>query len=191
MAQQRQFLKEQKDDNSQFTSNIFGQEISFEIAPAAVIFAIVFLRIAMGWVLFQGGLTKLLDPTWTAAGFLNNAIPQGNPLMGFFSSMAGAPLIDILVQWGLTLTGLGLLLGAFVRWNAFWGAFMMLMFWLASLEGGLAQGLPLANGWVVDDHMIYIFLLFGLGALGAGRVLGIDEWLEQTAFVQWLKYLLG
>ena len=114
----------------------------------------------MGWTLFQGGITKLItypdanpEDNWTAAGFLNNAIPEGNPFVGLWGSMAGNPLVDQLVMWGLTLTGLGLILGALVRWNAFWGAVMMLFSWAASLQGGLLQGLPLAHGWVVDDHV--------------------------------------
>jgi thiosulfate dehydrogenase [quinone] large subunit len=71
---------------------------------------------------------------------------------------------------------------------------MMLFYWLASLTGGLAQGLPVAHGWVVDDHIVYAVLLFGLGAFGAGRILGIDSYLEDTSFVQnnpWLRLFLG
>jgi thiosulfate dehydrogenase [quinone] large subunit len=108
--------------------------------------------------------------------------------------MAGSPLVDHLVMWGLTLTGLGLILGALVRWNAFWGAVMMLFFWAASLEGGLMAGLPLAHGWVIDDHMVYAVLLFGLGAIGAGRLLGVDAYLETLDVVEtnrWLRYVLG
>jgi thiosulfate dehydrogenase [quinone] large subunit len=71
---------------------------------------------------------------------------------------------------------------------------MMLFYWAAALEGGLLAGLPLAHGWVIDDHMVYAVLLFGLGAFGAGRILGLDGVLEETSIVQsnpWLKYLLG
>jgi thiosulfate dehydrogenase [quinone] large subunit len=70
----------------------------------------------------------------------------------------------------------------------------MLMFWLASLQGGLTQFLPLEDGWVVDQHIVYAVLLFGLGAFGAGRVLGLDAVLEKTHLARrnrWLKYLLG
>ncbi len=159
-------------------SNLFGRKVEAAYSATAIGYAIVALRVVMGWVLFQGGIVKVLDPEWTAAGYLQFAIPEGNPFTTLFASMAGNPAIDFLVMWGLTLTGLGLLIGAFTRWNAFWGAFMMLMFWAASLTGGLAQLLPLEHGWVVDDHLIYAVLLFALGALGAGRMLGIDGWLE-------------
>jgi thiosulfate dehydrogenase [quinone] large subunit len=70
----------------------------------------------------------------------------------------------------------------------------MFFSWLAALEGGLLVGLPSPHGWVVDDHLVYLFLLFGLGAFGAGRILGVDAWLERTGIVEnnpWLRYLLG
>jgi len=104
--------------------------------------------------------------------------------------MAGNPIVDFFNKCGLTLTGLALILGAFVRW----GAVMMLFYWLASLQSGLLAGLPLANGWVIDDHTVYAALLFGLGAIGAGRIIGVDEYPESTSIVEnnpWLRYLLG
>lgn len=178
----------------QLTGKVFGRETAVEYSQTWVAYALVFMRVAMGWILFQGGIVKVLDPEWTAAGFLQFAVPEGNPFMSLWQGFAGSPTIDFLVAWGLTLTGLGLILGALVRWNAFWGAVMMIFFWAASLQGGLAQGLPLEYGWVVDDHIVYAVLLFGLGAFGAGRIFGLDAMIEKSEFVQknsWLKYLLG
>jgi thiosulfate dehydrogenase [quinone] large subunit len=182
-------------------AELFGQYTNFEYSERWLGYAIVAMRVVMGWVLFQGGVTKLItyldanpENNWTAAGFLLNAIPEGNPLMGMWGMFANMPLIDVLNMWGLTLTGLALIVGAFVRWSAFWGAVMMLFYWLASLQGGLLAGLPLAHGWVVDDHLIYAVLLFGLGAFGAGRILGVDAYLENMEFVRnnrWLRLLLG
>jgi thiosulfate dehydrogenase [quinone] large subunit len=182
-------------------AELFGRETHFEYSEHWIGYAIIAMRVTMGWVLLQGGVTKLItyldanpENNWTAAGYLANAIPEGNPFVGMWSAMAGSPLIDILVMWGLTLTGLGLIIGALVRWNAFWGAVMMLFFWAAALEGGLMAGLPLAHGWVVDDHLVYAFLLFGLGAIGAGRIFGLDAKLEKLSVVEnnrWLRWLLG
>jgi thiosulfate dehydrogenase [quinone] large subunit len=182
-------------------AELLGRDFTFDYSESWVGYSLFFLRVTMGWALFQGGVTKLVtyldaDPAnnWTAAGFLTNAIPAGNPLTGFFASMAGNPLIDALNMWGLTLTGLALILGAFVRWSAFWGAVMMMFYWLASLHGGLLAGLPLEHGWIVDDHLVYALILFGLGAFGAGRILGLDARLEKLSVVRnnsWLKLLLG
>jgi thiosulfate dehydrogenase [quinone] large subunit len=188
-------------DTRQLDAEIFGRETNLEYSERWIGYALVAMRVTMGWVLLQGGLTKLVtyldaDPSnnWTAAGFLANAVPAGNPFADVFAAMAGNPLVDALNMWGLTLTGLALILGAFVRWSAFWGAVMMLFYWAAALQGGIMAGLPVAHGWVVDDHLVYAALLFGLGAVGAGRVLGLDAYIERLAVVRnnrWLRYLLG
>ena len=185
----------------QLDAELFGRETQFQYSERWLGYAILALRVTMGWTLLQGGLTKLVtyldanpENNWTAAGYLANAIPEGNPFTGMWTSMAGSPLIDMLVMWGLTLTGIGLILGALVRWNAFWGAVMMLFFWAASLQGGLMAGLPLAHGWVVDDHLVYAAILFGLGAIGAGRILGVDAVVERLVVVRnnrWLRLFLG
>jgi thiosulfate dehydrogenase [quinone] large subunit len=70
---------------------------------------------------------------------------------------------------------------------------MMLFYWLASLTGGLLARLPVAHGWV-DDHLVYAALLFGLGAFGAGRILGPDAAIERRGVVRSnpsVEYLLG
>ncbi|MFK8212479.1 MULTISPECIES: DoxX family protein [Haloferax] len=188
-------------DSRTLETELFGRAVRFDYSERWVGYSLFLLRVVMGWTLFQGGITKLVtyldsDPSnnWTAAGYLANAIPEGNPLMGLWSSMAGSPLIDMLNMWGLTLAGLALILGAFVRFSAFWGAVMMLFYWAAALEGGILAGLPLAHGWVVDDHIVYAVLLFGLGAFGAGRILGVDAYLENMEFVRrnrWMSLVMG
>ncbi|CQR50602.1 MULTISPECIES: DoxX family protein [Haloferax] len=188
-------------DSRTLETELFGRPVRFDYSERWVGYSLFLLRVVMGWTLFQGGITKLVtyldaDPSnnWTAAGYLANAIPEGNPLMGLWSSMAGSPLIDMLNMWGLTLAGLAIILGAFVRFSAFWGAVMMLFYWAAALEGGILAGLPLAHGWVVDDHIVYAVLLFGLGAFGAGRILGVDAYLENMEFVRrnrWMSLVMG
>ena len=182
-------------------ADILGHETEFDYAENRIGYAILALRVTMGWILLQGGLTKVVtyldaNPAndWTAAGYLANAIPAGNPFGGLWGTMAGMPLVDVLVMWGLTLTGIALIVGAAVRWSAFWGAVMMLTFWAAALSGGLAQGLPIEHGFVVDSHVVYAALLFGLGAIGAGRIVGVDAYVENLAVVKnnrWLRYVLG
>lgn len=182
-------------------TELFGRPVTFEYSEHWVGYSLFCLRVVMGWTLFQGGVTKLVtyldgDPAtnWTAAGFLLNAVPDGNPFVGLWASFAGNPVVDQLNMWGLTLTGLALMLGVLVRWSAFWGAVIMLFYWAAALQGGLLAGLPLEHGWVVDDHIVYAVLLFGLGAFGAGRILGLDARLERWSVVEnhpWLRYLLG
>ncbi|WP_136715444.1 DoxX family membrane protein [Halorientalis salina] len=159
-------------------TDLFGRETDFEYSEHWIGYALLGLRLVMGWTFFYAGITKVLDPEWTAAGFLLNAIPEGNPFGGLWATLANewVWLIDPLNAWGLMLVGLCLLLGALVRWAAIWGAVMMLFYWAAAL--------PLANGIVIDDHIVYALLLFGLGAFGAGRIFGLDGYLEETSLVQ-------
>ncbi|MFB6144146.1 MAG: DoxX family membrane protein [Candidatus Nanohaloarchaea archaeon] len=174
-------------------TEIFGSSVSFEYAEHWVGYSLLAMRLGMGWIFLQAGMQKLLDPTWTAAGYLRN-VPSGNPFIPFWEMLAGNPAVDALVIAGLTLIGLGLILGIFVRWDAFWGSVMMLFFWASSLEGGLMQGLPVAHGWVVDSHIVYVTLLVALGEFGSGRILGLDRRLEEHSFVEqrpWLKHFLG
>lgn len=86
-------------------TELFGREVSFEYSETWIGYSILSLRLVMGWVFLQAGLDKLFDPGWTAAGYLENAVPAGNPFQGTFQAMAGSPLVDGLVIWGLTLIG--------------------------------------------------------------------------------------
>ena len=181
---------------NRMSTELFGRETNFEYSETWIGYALLGLRLVMGWTIFYGGITKVLNPEWSARGFLLNAIPEGNPFAGLWTTLANdwIWLIDPLNAWGLTLVGLALIVGAAVRWSAFWGAVMMLFYWAAALEGGLLAGLPLAHGWVVDDHLVYAALLFGLGAFGAGRIFGVDAYLEQLDVVKnnrWVRLFLG
>jgi thiosulfate dehydrogenase [quinone] large subunit len=118
------------------------------------------------------GITKVLDPEWTASGYLIHAVPEGNPFGGIWTVFARMPLVDILFHWGLTLVGLGIMLGAFTRWNAFWGSVMMLLIWASSL--------PLETGIIVDEHIVYIAVLIVLSTMGARHIVGLDSCLESS-----------
>lgn len=186
-------------------ARIAGREVSFDYSETWVAWSVLSLRVIMAWVFLQAGLEKLFDDGisgflddpltggWDATGFLVGAT-QDSPAHGMFESMAEWGFVEPMVVWGQILIGIALLLGILVRWSAFWGAVMMILFWLAALEGGLFAGLPVEHGYVVDSSLVYAFILFGLGAVGAGRIAGLDRRIEEWKVVQentWLKYLLG
>mgnify|MGYP000082529542 CR=1 FL=1 len=76
------------------------------------------------------------------------------------------------------------------------------MNWRPAQLGGLAAVLtgfalvvvdvsPLA---ILGQYSYVVVLLFGLGAFGTGRILGIDMWLEEQQIVKdnpWLTLFLG
>ncbi|MEF8872596.1 MAG: DoxX family protein [Haloarculaceae archaeon] len=169
-------------------SELFGRDITFEYSEHWVGYALLALRLIMGWTFFYAGIIKVVNPEWSVRSFLLFAIPEGNPFGGIWVTMANewAWLLTPLNQVGLTLIGLGLFTGTLFRLSAFFGAMMMLFYWAAHM--------PFENSLIFSEHMVYVFLLFGLGAFGAGRIFGIDAKLEQLDIVKQnpkLKILLG
>lgn len=182
-------------------SELLGREIRFNYSETWLGYSMLGLRVVMAWVFLQAGLEKLLEGgigeplAWSSVGFLQNAIADANPLQGVFLFFAeyGA-IIDPLVVFGQILIGLALLFGAAFRFAAMMGAFQMFFFWTAAWQGGLAAGFPVDHGYFVDSSLVYLLLLFGLGAWGAGRILGVDGVVEETAIVKqnpWLRFFLG
>lgn len=146
------------------------------------------LRIGIGWVFFYAGWSKVVTfftaaKDWTAAGYLTH-LP--GPFADFFSGMAGNALVGNLNAYGLLLVGIALIFGVLVRWAAFWGIAIMLLYFFS--------GFPPEHAFVIDDHIIYSLVLLVLAAVGAGRVWGLDEAIENSGFVKsnpWLLKLLG
>jgi thiosulfate dehydrogenase [quinone] large subunit len=182
-------------ETKRLETSIFGKSATFEYSEPWIGYSVLGLRLVMAWVFLQSGIAKAFDPEWTSLGFLRFGVPEGNPFPGLWGSFAElAWMVDPLVVWGQLFIGIALLLGFFFRFAALMGSLQMLFFWSASLEGGLLAGLPVAHGYFVSYHIVYVILLFGLGAIGAGRLLGIDSKLEETNFVRnnpWVKFFLG
>jgi len=160
--------------------------LSFRYVDVLLPFAFL-LRLTMGWFFVWSGFDKLLGD-WTSAGFLVNATK--GPLEGWFAdlgaSSAAVDVIDGLVIWGQILIGISLILGVVTRFALFWAGAMMFMFYLAQL--------PPEHNPFVDDHIIYIGVFLLLGAVGAGRILGLDVLIEKLPFVRRIRgseYLLG
>ena len=128
------------------------------------------LRVSLGWMFFYAGLAKLLDPAWSARGYLEAAKSFG----GFYDWLTRPgilPMVDFINEWGMTLLGLSLILGLFVRLSSPLGALMMFLYYLPILDFPLVG----AHSYIVDEHIIYIFLLLFLGSAGAGKVWGLDS----------------
>jgi uncharacterized membrane protein YphA (DoxX/SURF4 family) len=141
-------------------------------------FLFTLLNIAVGWHLLYEGVVKLLDPSWTAAGYLANA--QG-PLAGFFQSLAESPALlqvtNVLNMIGLTLIGLCIMTGAFTRFAALAGAVLIGMYYLANppmmatTVGYASEGHYL----VVNKNLIEILVLLLIAAVPHGWYYGLGK----------------
>ena len=137
------------------------------------------LNIVVGWHLLYEGLAKILDSSWSSAGYLANA--QG-PLAGLFQSLADSSVLlqvtDFLNIAGLTLVGLCIMTGMFTRFAAVAGAVLIGLYYLANPPmvatsvGYASEGHYL----IVNKNLIEIVILliiavippvwyFGLGKL--------------------------
>jgi len=156
---------------------------------------ILALRLMMGLAFFQSGLDKVLSGSFSAGGYLMNAPrANGSPVAGLFEAMGSSQLfldfVNVAVPWGELLIGLGLLVGGLTRLAAFWGAFMMLMFYLGNWS--------VSHGYINGDFA-YMLVFLAVAAFGAGRILGVDQYLEQYELdgrplverYPWTRYLLG
>jgi thiosulfate dehydrogenase (quinone) large subunit len=140
---------------------IFGRysEVANGVFTAHSLFL---LRLAIGVQFLMSGFSKFGD--WTAAGYLSGAT---GPFANWFQSMAGSGFVDALNVWGLTLIGLALIFGLFVRPASFFGAIMMLLYYFAQFEQNIAHGF-------IDNHIILILVFCVFLAGGIGHIYGVD-----------------
>lgn len=131
---------------------------------------LVGLRVSLGAYFFYAGVSKIINPAWTAEGYLKGA--QTFPaLYEWFARPDILPIVNALNEWGLTLVGVSLLLGAFTRLGAAAGIVIMALYYLPALKFPYAG----THAYIIDDHIIFIFAFALLAALNAGRVWGLDK----------------
>lgn len=132
---------------------------------------LVLLRLSMGWLFFYAGITKVINPNWSAAGYLKGA----KTFTGFYQWLASAdilPFTNFFNEWGLTLIGAALILGVFVRLGSILGAFMMVMYYFPILTFPKVG----TNAYIIDEHIIYAIVFLFLAAASAGRYFGLEKW---------------
>ncbi len=129
------------------------------------------LRITAGWLFFYAGITKLINPEWSAAGYLNTAKTFPD-LFHWFASPGILPIINFINEWGLTLLGISLILGIAVRLSSILGIVLMILYYLPILDFPY----PNTHSYIVDEHIIYSAALLVLIAYRAGRAWGLEKW---------------
>lgn len=168
-------------------TDVLGHEASVRYSRTWAGYAILLLRLAIGWVLFNAGVSRIVDPTVAAADVFRT-VPPANPFQSIWEAIGQslAWFLGPLVVWGLTIAGAAIIFGAFVRLGAVVAGAILILLW--------ARSLPLGNAVFVDEHVVYIVALFSLCALGAGQIAGLDAYFENHRIVAerpWLRYLLG
>ncbi|MES3518325.1 MAG: DoxX family membrane protein [Natronomonas sp.] len=164
--------------------------------PLAVPF-VALLRLLLGGMILFAGLGKfeaIAGEAFDASGYLANVDPA-SPVSGLYAAMAASPVlveaINVLIPVTQVLIGVALIAGAFVRLAALGGALQMFAFYLGGWEGQLLA--------LFDSTLIYGALFLALGAFAAGRIYGLDAYIENVEVggkrlvdrVPQLRYILG
>jgi len=142
-------------------------------------------RIVIGIIFLWAGLEKLIGTPggFSASGFLAHgtagtlgwpfvsADAQGpfNPTMGFWVDLSKnsgmMAVVNFLVVFGELGIGISLILGLLTRFGAAMGTLMMLMFFVAAWDWAFG---------IVNQHLTYAVVTFGLAVIGAGNYYGLD-----------------
>ncbi|MEK7124788.1 MAG: DoxX family protein [Patescibacteria group bacterium] len=114
-------------------------------------YALGALRIGLGVYFLYAGVSKIMDPSWSAAGYLN-AAKTFPGLFQWFALPANIGWVNFLNEWGLTLIGVALVTGIAVRWTSKAAIALMVLYYLPILDFPYVG----ERAWLVDDHIIFI-----------------------------------
>ncbi|MDL5362037.1 DoxX family protein [Halalkalicoccus sp. NIPERK01] len=185
-------MSDAREHRNVFRSTIAGTTVEGRAHSLSAWFVLA-LRLVIGFAFLYSGVEKVLGD-FAAEGYLVGvAGVNGNPLEGLFLWMGQTPwfveFVNIAVPWGEVAIGLGIIVGFLTRLAAFFGALMMLMFYFGNWD--------LAHGPINSDFM-YMLVFLSVAAFGAGRILGLDAYVEQYEVGgqpllerhPWLEYVL-
>lgn len=133
--------------------------------------ALFLLRLSLGWVFLYSGFTKITNPAWTSEGFLKGS-QTFSDLFKLFTHPSVLPAVNFLNEWGQLLLGVSLILGIGVRLSSILGAILLVLYYLPQLKFPYAA----KTYFLVDDHIIFIFVLLFFALVKAGRVYGLEQW---------------
>lgn len=149
-------------------------------------------RILLGWLFLWAFLDKAFGLGY-ATSPSDAWINGGSPTEGFlqfatsgifqdlYNSMAGNAVVDWMFMLALLALGISLILGIGMRVATYGGTIFLLLLWGANVP-------PVYNP-IIDEHIIFIALLWILYMMKAGRYLGLGVWWSNTGLVRRLPWL--
>jgi thiosulfate dehydrogenase (quinone) large subunit len=153
------------------------------------LYALALARISLGaiflWAFFdkmfglgfstcRDATTNLVHPVCSQAwvnngsptsGFLNHAT---GPFASFYHNLAGLSIVDYLFMATLAVIGVGLLFGIGMRFVTTIAIGLLLLMWGALLW-------PAQNP-LIDEHIVYVFVLIALNVTNSQQKLGLRNW---------------
>jgi thiosulfate dehydrogenase (quinone) large subunit len=139
-------------------------------------FALVILRVIIGWhFLYEGGV-KILNPHWTAKSYL---LDSGGFMKGFFEFIAGNETLltisDYANAWGLALIGLSLIVGIFTRYSSIAGIVLLFLYYLSHPAFPGIEYLFPSDGsyFIINKTLVELFALLVIYAFPTSHIFGL------------------
>jgi len=142
--------------------------------------ALALLRITIGWHFLYEGVVKLMNPNWSSVGYL---MDSKGLLSGIFHNLAANPnllqLVDFLNVWGLTLIGLGLILGLFTNISAISGMVLLAFYYLSHPPLiDVSYAIPSEGSYLfVNKNLIEMIALGAILMFPTGYYVGLDRYI--------------
>ena len=141
-------------------------------------FALVLLRVVIGWHFLYEGVAKLLKANWSAAGYLMQARGFLAPFFKWIADSEGVlALVNQLNIWGLIAIGLALILGCFTRLSAIFGILLILLYYLANPPFiGYYYSIPSEGNYlIVNKNLVEMAALLLIAVSYSGQYAGLDR----------------
>ena len=145
-------------------------------SKSQLIFLLV-LRFVIGWHILYEGISKMLNPQWTSANFLQESQGILSGLSHWIISNANLlAIVDFLNVWGLVAIGLGLIFGFLFKPAAIIGSFLVFIYYLSVPPMvGYEYTLPSdGSNLVINRTLIEAISLFGLALFPTNKIFGLD-----------------
>ena len=148
-------------------------------------FLLVTLRVLFGWYFLYEGITKIANPDWTSMGYL---LDSKGAFAGMFHSMASnlglVAVFDWMNMWGLTLIGLGLLLGLLTQLSMFLGILLLVLYYMSHPAlASVTYLMPQEGSYlIVNKTLIEIVAMAVLFVFPTGHIAGLDRFISK-----WIK----
>lgn len=131
-----------------------------------------------------GAVDVLCGKAWVeggspTSGFLN--FGTKGPFADFYQGLAGIAWVDWLFMLGLLLIGIALIAGIAQKLAAISASLMLLMMYTAVLWP--------ANNPFMDDHLVYILVLWGIYLNRNNAMWSLNDWWQKQPIVKKLPFL--
>ena len=147
------------------------------------LYALIALRLLVGWHFLYEGVVKLYNPTWTAKGYLLSASIL-KPFFGWLASGTMSSVVDVLNIGALVIVGVSLLIGFKTRWTSVIGMGLLALYYIAHPAfPGLPQGPSEGSYWIVNKNLIEMAALWVIMLFPTAWAFGLENLLSKKTEV--------